>query len=242
MVVTDKTGFALGEKIPFGRDIFTVVGITHGTVSSGGDPVVYVSLKDAQTMQFSYTNPRIRQDRARGILGKDSQLVNVVVASLKPGYDVEQVAQQIERWKHLTVYSQAQQTTILTKNLIERSSKQIGLFTAILVLVSSIIIGLIIYTMTLEKMKEISIMKLIGIPNMMISKMIIEETLLLGAIAFFFGNVFSHLIYTSFPKKVLLEWSDSFVLMGVILLTSFLSSLIAVYKVLKADPAQAIGG
>jgi len=242
IVVTDKTGFALGEKIQVGRDIFTVVGITQGTVSSSGDPIVYVSLKDAQTMQFSYANPRIRNDRARGVFSKDSQLVNVVVATIKPGYSVEQVSQQIERWKHLTVYSQAQQIFILSKNVIERSSKQIGLFTLILVLVSSIIIGLIIYTMTLEKIKEISIMKLIGIPNSMITTMIIQETIILGAIAFLFGNVFAHLIYSNFPKRVLLEWPDSFALLAVIIITSFLSSLIGVYKVLKADPAQAIGG
>lgn len=242
MVVTDKTGFALSEKIKVGRDIFTVVGITQGTVSSSGDPIVYISLKDAQIMQFSYSNPRIRNDRARGLESKDSQLVNVVVATIKPPYKVEDVAQQIERWKHLTVYTQAEQIFILSKNVIERSSKQIGLFTLILVLVSSIIIGLIIYTMTLEKIKEISIMKLIGIPNFMITKMIIQETILLGAIAFFFGNVFAHIIYSNFPKRVLLEWPDSFVLLAVIIFTSFLSSLIGVYKVLKADPAQAIGG
>jgi putative ABC transport system permease protein len=242
MVVTDKTGFALSEKIRVGREIFTVVGITQGTVSSGGDPIVYVSLKDAQVMQFSFSNPRIRNDRDRGLEGKDSQLVNVVVASLKPTYQAKEVAQQIERWKHLTVYTQAEQIFILSKNVIERSSKQIGLFTLILVLVSSIIIGLIIYTMTLEKIKEISIMKLIGIPNILITKMIVQETILLGAIAFFFGNVFALLIYSNFPKRVLLEPTDSFALLVVIIFTSFLSSLIGVYKVLKADPAQAIGG
>lgn len=242
MVVTDKTGFALGEQITFGRDIFTVVGITTGTVSSGGDPVVYVSLKDAQVMQFSFSNPRIRNDRARGVEAKDSQLVNVVVARLNPSFAAEAVAQKIERWKHLTVYTQVEQIHIMSKNVIERSSKQIGLFTLILVLVSSIIIGLIIYTMTLEKIKEISIMKLIGIPNSIISKMIIQETLLLGGIAFVFGNVFAQLIYSAFPKRVLLEWPDSFALLVVILFTSFLSSLIGVYKVLKTNPAQAIGG
>ena len=45
----------------------------------------------------------------------------------------------------------------------------------------------------LEKMKEISIMKLIGIPNSVIIKLLVEETLLLGIIAFIPGNIFSHL-------------------------------------------------
>lgn len=242
IVVTDKTGFQLGERLSLGRNTYTVVGITEGTVSSGGDPLVYISLKDAQNVQFSYSNPRIRNDRARGQPTQVTQLVNTVVATVRPGYLPEKVGAKIDEWKHLTTYTHAQQTTILSKNLIERSSKQIGLFTAILVLVSGIIIGLIIYTMTLEKIKEISIMKLIGIPNRMVVQMIMQETLMLGSIAFVFGNVFAHLIYQQFPKRVVLMWPDSITLFFVILFASFLASLFGVYKVIKADPAAAIGG
>lgn len=242
MVVTDKTGFQLGERIALGRDTYQVVGVVKGSVSSSGDPLVYISLKDAQNVQFSYSNPRIRNDRARGLLGQNTQLVNTVVASVRPGYTASDVAEQIETWKHLTAYTHEQQATILSRNVIERSSKQIGLFTAILVLVSGIIIGLIIYTMTLEKIKEISIMKLIGIPNRMVVKMIMQETMLLGAIAFVFGNIFAHLIYNQFPKRVVLMWNDSLLLFAIILTASFLASLVGVYKVMKADPAEAIGG
>jgi len=55
MVVTDKTGFTLGALIHLGRNDYKVVGVTHGTVSSGGDPLVYISLKDAQEFTGFYT-------------------------------------------------------------------------------------------------------------------------------------------------------------------------------------------
>jgi len=244
IVVSDNIGFKLGEKIPIGRNIYTVVGVTHGTVSSGGDPLVYISLKDAQELQFSYSNERIRSDRERGI--KDSTtnmpMVNAVVATVREGYSIDEVATNIRKSLHKSVYTRDEQKDILTKNLIERASKQIGLFTAILVVVSTIIIALIIYTMTLEKMKEISIMKLIGIPNTMIMKMIVQETLLLGFLAFIFGNLFSHLIYTKFPKRVVLEIPDAWMLFIVIVAASILASLIGIKKVINADPAAAIGG
>ena len=242
MVVSEKIGFKMGDEIPLGRHIYKVVGVTHGTVSSGGDPLVYISLKDAQELQFLYSNARIRNDRARGLGGGDSHMVNSVVVTLHKGYSIDKVAQNIKRWKHKSVYTREEQKTILTKNLIERASKQIGLFTAILVVVSTIIIALIIYTMTLEKMKEISIMKLIGIPNSIIIKMIVQETLLLGFLAFIFGNVFSHLIYTKFPKRVVLEVPDAWMLFLVVIVASILSSFIGVKKVISADPAAAIGG
>lgn len=243
IVVTDKTGYHVGDRIPLGRDTYTVVGVTHGTVSSGGEPLVFVSLGDAQQLQFVYSDARIRTDRARGQnAGAEADMVNVVVAQVRPGYDVNRVAGEIRRWKHKSVYTQEQERGILTQNLIKMASKQIGMFTAILVVVSTIIIALIIYTMTLEKIREISIMKLIGIPNMMIVKMIVQETVLLGTLALGFGLLFSHLIYDKFPKRVVLLSPDAWILFGVVLAASVLASFFGVHKVLKADPAAAIGG
>ncbi len=242
IVVTDKTGFKLEDKIKLGRNLYTVVGITHSTVSNGGDPLVYLSLKDAQELQFLYSNKEIQNNEARGIKNSESDMVNVIVARVKNGYDADEVAQDIRKWQHKSVYTAAQQKAILTKNLIERSSKQIGLFTIILVIVSTIIIALIIYTMTLEKMKEISIMKLMGLPNMLIISMIVKETLLLGVFAFIFGNIFAHLVYDKFPKRIVLEIPDAWGLFGVVIIASILASFVGVKKVISADPAAAIGG
>jgi len=242
IVVTDKTGFKLEEKIKLGRNLYTVVGITHSTVSNGGDPLVYVSLKDAQDLQFSYSNKEIQNNVARGVKNSETFMVNTIVARVKSGYDIDEVASDIRKWQHKSVYTKEQQKTILTKNLIEKSAKQIGLFTAILVVVSTIIIALIIYTMTLEKMREISIMKLMGLPNSLIISMIVKETLLLGVFAFVFGNIFAHLIYEKFPKRIVLEIPDAWGLFGVIILASILASFVGVKKVISADPAAAIGG
>lgn len=242
IVVTDKTGFKLYEKIKLGRNLYTVVGITHSTVSNGGDPLVYISLKDAQDLQFSYSNKEIQNNEARGIKNSEAFMVNVIVARVKSGYDVDEVAHDIRKWQHKSVYTKEQQKEILTKNLIEKSAKQIGLFTAILVVVSTIIIALIIYTMTLEKMREISIMKLMGLPNSLIISMIIKEAVLLGVFAFIFGNIFSHLIYDRFPKRIVLEIPDAWTLFGVVIIASILASFVGVKKVISADPAAAIGG
>ena len=242
IVVTDKTGFSLHDKIQLGRNIYTVVGITHGTVSSGGDLLVYISIKDAQELQFSYSNKRIQTDRARGIVNRDTHMVNAVIATVLPGYDTETVARNIHKWQHKSVYTKDRQRAVLTKYVVEKASKQIGMFTAILVIVATIIISLIIYTMTLEKMKEISIMKLMGLPNSMIVRMIVEETLLLGILAFIFGNIFSHLIYSKFPKRVVLEIPDAWMLFGVVVVASIAASFVGVKKVINADPASAIGG
>ncbi|EQB40472.1 ABC transporter permease [Sulfurimonas hongkongensis] len=242
IVVTDTTGFKLDERIKLGRNFYRVVGITTKTVSNNGDPLVYLSLKDAQELQFLYSNKEIQNNVARGVENTESNMVNTIVAKVKEGFEIDEVAQEIRKWQHKSVYTAKGQTDILIKNLIEKSAVQIGLFTVILIVVSTIIIALIIYTMTLEKMKEIAIMKLMGLPNSLIIEMIVKETILLGIFAFIFGNIFSHLIYDSFPKLVVLQIPDAWALFGVILVASILASFVGVNKVISADPAAAIGG
>ncbi len=242
IVVSQKTHYKLGEKIKLGRDYYTVVGITRDTVSNGGDYLMFVSLKDAQVLQFTYTNERVRSDENRGIKGGNPHLVNAIIAELRNGYSAKQAAKNIEETTHKTVFTKNEQEKLLLERVIKKSSKQIGMFTAILIIVSIVIIALIIYTMTLEKIKEISILKLIGIPNWTIAKMIIQETVLLGFLAFISGNIFARLVQGAFPKRIVLELSDAFSLFMVILIASIFASLFGIYKVIKTDPSEAIGG
>lgn len=242
IIVSKKTGYKLHQKIKLGRDIFTVVGITADTVSNGGDYLIFTSLKDAQILQFTYTNERIRSDDKRGIKGSNPHLVNAIIAQVQKGYSPKQIAINIEHSTHKKVFTKNEQIKLLLEKVIKKSSKQIGMFTIILIIVSIVIIALIIYTMTLEKIKEISILKLIGISNFTIAKMIIQETVVLGVLAFISGSIFARLIQGGFPKRIVLEINDSFSLFIVILLSSVFASVFGIYKVIKTDPASAIGG
>ncbi len=243
IVVSKKTGYKLGEYIVLGRDKYRVVGITDDTVSNSGDYLLFVSLKDAQILQFTYSNERVRSDAARGIdSGKNPHLVNAIIAQINPGFNPNKIAKDIRTATHKEAFTKKQQLRFLLENVIKKSSKQLGMFTAILIIVSIVIIALIIYTMTLEKIKEISILKLIGVSNKVISRMIIQETVVLGILAFIAGNIFARLIAGRFPKRVVLSLDDALYLGLLIFISSILASLFGVYKVLKADPTQAIGG
>ena len=60
-----KSGFALGDRIRIRRHDYTVVWLTRSMVSSGGDPMVFIPLKDAQEAQFLKDNDAIVNERAR---------------------------------------------------------------------------------------------------------------------------------------------------------------------------------
>ena len=59
------TGLKLGDQLSIRRNQYTVVGLTRRMVSSGGDPMVFIPLKDAQEAQFLKNNDAIWQSRRR---------------------------------------------------------------------------------------------------------------------------------------------------------------------------------
>ncbi|MBX8828211.1 ABC transporter permease, partial [Ochrobactrum sp. SFR4] len=79
--------------------------------------------------------------------------VNAVIARLHPNADADAVAETIRRWKHLSATTQTEQELILTGSVVDLAKRQIGLFMTLLLAVSAVVIALIIYTMTMEKLK-----------------------------------------------------------------------------------------
>ena len=64
-MVVDKTlGFRLHERIKLGKETYTIVGITSGMVSSGGDGMIFVTVWDSQAIQFDTPGEAIRLERA----------------------------------------------------------------------------------------------------------------------------------------------------------------------------------
>ena len=137
--------------------------------------------------------------------------------------------------------TQVEQESILTQSLVDRARRQIGMFTSILLLVSAVIIALIIYTMTMEKLRQIAMLKLIGAPDRTIVAMIVQQALALGLTGFMFGTLLIANIKGFFPRRVVLELDNVLALGGVVFLVCILASALGVRAALKADPATALG-
>jgi len=242
MVADQSSGLKPGDQMMLGRHMFTVVGLTKGQVSSSGDPVVYISLKDSQKLQFELAPPAARREIARGSGTGAIDTVNAVVSRISDNITAERVAQSVRRWKHLAAETQAGQEIILTRSVVERARKQIGLFTSLLLIVSSVIIALIIYTMTMDKLREIATLKLIGASDRTIIGLIVQQALAMGIIGFSFGAFLIYNIKDYFPRRVILQPEDGLALAGAVILVCILASGLGVRLALKVDPAAALGG
>lgn len=255
------TGFKLGDRITIRRNHYSIVGLTRRMVSSSGDPMVFIPLKDAQEAQFLKDNDAIWQSRRRteanpafnrpGVPGlldaviasqSTNAFVNAVLVTLKPGHAPDDVAESIRRWKRMTVYTRAQMEDILVGKLIATSAKQIGMFLMILAVVSAAIVAFIIYTLTMDKIREIAVLKLIGTRNRTIAAMIMQQALALGVIGFVVGKITATFAAPMFPKYVLLMPLDTVAGFFAVLIICILASVVAIRMALKVDPAEAIGG
>ena len=260
-IADTKTGFKVGDKIQIRRNEYTVVGLTSRMVSSGGDPVVFIAMQDAQEVQFQKDNTSIYNDRNRleanpqinrpGVPGlleavtesqQSNHKVNAVLVRLQEGYDPEIVAETIRRWKHFEVYTYAQMEQILLEKVISNALRQLGMFMLILAIVSTAIIALIIYTMTMGKIKEIAVLKLIGAENRVIAGMILQQAWGLGLIGFVVGKITATLLAPLFPKHIEFLVFDSGAIFVITIIICTLASLIGIRAALKVEPASAIGG
>lgn len=242
MLADKRSGLSPGDRVELGRNTFTVVGVTEGQVSSGGDPVVYLTLLDSQELQFELAPPAARREVARGAKPGGTDTINAVVARVLPNTPPETVAESARRWKHLAAMTQTEQETILTRSVVEKARQQIGLFTSLLVIVSAVIIALILYTMTMDKLREIATLKLIGAPDRTIIGLILQQALAMGIIGFSFGALLITTVKDYFPRRVVMQPEDGLALAAVVIVVCVLSSGLGVRLALKVDPATALGG
>ncbi len=254
------SGACLGDVLRIRRNHYRVVGLTRRMVSSSGDPMVFIPLKDAQEAQFLKDNDAILMQRRRteanpafnrpavpdlldAVIASQTSnsYVNAVLVRIAPEFTAQQVAEPIRRWKRLTVYDRAQMEGILVGKLIATSARQIGMFLVILALVSAAIVAFLIYTLTMDKIREIAVLKLIGTKNRTIAAMIVQQALVLGLIGFVVGKITATFAAPLFPKYVLLVPFDTAAGFAAVLAICVLASVVAIRVALRVDPAEAIG-
>ena len=241
LVADRKTGLLPGETIRFGRKRFTVVGLVEGAMNSGGDPAVYVTLADAMALQTELDPAAQRVQAARGAVSVKSASVAAVIARMAPGADVDLLTATVRQWKHLAAMTQAEQEELLLVSVVDKARRQIGLFLGILLSVSAVVIALIIYTMTMEKLKQIATLKLIGAPDRTIIGLIVQQALILGASGWGIGLVLILTVKDYFPRRVVLEPFNVMVLAGIIFAVCIAASGLGVRAAMKVDPATALG-
>ena len=266
MIADQILGLELGDRIPLGKDVYTVVGLTKGMASSSGDGMAFFTVRDALAVQFDVSGEAARLERAtrRSRAGKQdfgrvqpelleraggpssalpalaTPLVSAILVKVAPGADVASVLSTVSAWPDVTVYTHEGQRQLLLRGNVDRARRQLGLFRVILVIVSTIIMALIIYTLTLDKTHDIAMLKLMGARNRVIVGLILQQALLLGALGYGVAYYIGQWLYPLFPRRVMITTDDLWILAGIVVAISSLASLLGIAKALRVEPNKVL--
>jgi putative ABC transport system permease protein len=256
-----KLGLRLGQNFRLGLHTYTVVGLTKEGTAPDGEPLLFLSLPDAQEVIWLPDNEEVRNQRLRvyqslvrpGFFSPqeaekylsryaiDTHKVNAVLVRLAPGARLEEVVRRIENYLYFSVFTTPQQVEVMMKGRLNKPSRQLWLFRVLLLIVSVVIIAMVVFTLTMEKIRSIAVMKLIGAPNRVIIRLIMEQSVVLTICSFFIGWIIIHNAYQMWPRLVLLTPGDDLVTLAVALIGGIIASLLGIWKALKTPPALALG-
>ena len=266
MIADQILGLELGDQIPLGKDVYTVVGLTKGMASSSGDGMAFFTVRDALAVQFDVAGESARLERAarRSRAGNQdfgrvqpelleraagpssalpalaTPLVSAILVKVAPGADVASVVSTVSAWPDVTVYTHEGQRQLLLRGNVDRARRQLGLFRVILVIVSTIIMALIIYTLTLDKTHDIAMLKLMGARNRVIVGLILQQALLLGALGYGIAYYIGQWLFPLFPRRVMITADDLWMLSGVVLAISVAASLLGIWTALRVEPNKVL--
>jgi len=262
MIANVSLGLRLGEKFTLGKDAYEVVGHTRGMVGSSGDGLAFFTVSDALDIQFDVPGEAVRLERAArrarvenveigrlqpllleraagqasGIPALAMPQVSAVLVTLQPGADEAAVRATLGTWPDITVYSTPEQKNLLLTGMVDKARRQLGLFRNLLLIISTIIIALIVYTLTLDKIRDIALLKLIGARNRVIGGLILQQSLFMGAFGYALAWWIGQFAFPRFPRLVVIEPADLVSLGFIVLVISTLASLLGIWKALRVEP------
>jgi putative ABC transport system permease protein len=266
MIADQSLRLPVGSRIGLGKDTYTVVGTTKNLISSGGDGIAFVTVQDAQAIQFDVPGEAIRLERsARRARGQEFEAalqqpglldnasrptiqlpavprpqLSAVMVTLRAGESPEYSAGIINSWGDVSVFTRDGQRALLLEGSVEKIKRQIGLFRVLLTIISAIIMALILYTLTLDKIHSIALLKLIGAPNSVILGLILQQALLLGAIGFAIAYLLGQRIFPMFPRRVIITDADVIQLALIVLGISVVSSILGIWKAMRVSPNEVL--
>jgi putative ABC transport system permease protein len=266
MIADRSLGLPLGERVKLGKDVYEVVGLTKGMVGTSGDGLCFFTLSDSAAIQFDVPGEAVRLERqarrARAELQDIGQVqpllleralgpadripalappqVSAIMVRVQSGVSATQVAAVFAQWPDITVYSKEQQVDLLLAGMVDKARRQLGLFRMLLIIISTIIMALIIYTLTLDKIHDIAMLKLMGARNGVIVGLILQQALLIGALGYGLAYWLGTYAFPRFPRLVVIETPDLLSLAAIVFGISVLSSLLGISKAMRVEPNKVL--
>ena len=208
-----------------------VVALTSGIRSFTTSPIVFTDLRSARSYMPG--------------LGTDA--VTYVLVKVAPGVSPELVQQRINALPNLAAYTTSEMSKRTRLYWSSRTGVGAGFFTtAVLgVIVGFVVVGQILYSGTLQYLREYGTLKAMGARNSMVVRVILLQAMISAAIGFVAGGGLAVAMRVVMAKAnlsvALFPGLYAATLVITIAMCSF-AALLSIVKVLRLDPASVFKG
>jgi putative ABC transport system permease protein len=224
----DKLKFAdVGHRTEVSGVRAEVVAVTSGIRSFTTSPIVFSELKTARSFL-----PQ---------LGPDA--VSYVLVKVAPGASPTAVRDRISALPNLEAYTTAEMSERTRHYWSSRTGVGAGFFTtAVLgIIVGFVVVGQILYSGTLQHLREYGTLKAMGGKNGLIVRVILYQALISAAIGFVFGSGLAYAGRAAMAQANLVVALSPGLFTATAIITVAMcafASLLSIVKVLRLDPAS----
>jgi putative ABC transport system permease protein len=268
IVVDASLGLPIGASVELAREPYRVVGLTRNALTSGGEAVAFVTVRDSQLIAGELPDEAVQTERQRIVgrlqstdLGRSqpaleelaldarwrppalpAPVINVVLVNVRAPHQLAEVRDAIAGWGDVSVFTTDEQRDLLLQGVVQKAKLQIGLFTVILTLTAAVIVMMVVYNMMLEKTHDIAVLKLMGAPTSRLVGLVFQQAWLLAALAYAFAVGLGALIHPSFPRRVVIVPALQLGAPIVVFVLATLASALGVVHATRVDAGKVLEG
>jgi putative ABC transport system permease protein len=224
-VLSRKTGLRAGDSASF-AGVQLVVDHVQPPSADAFNPFIFTNYSDAER-----------------IFGR-GELVSYGVVVVSPDADFRRVAAMIdERSPGLTVFTQDEFAESIRREIDESFLPIIAVLVGIGFVVGAAVVGLTIYTATIERAREFGVMKAVGGSAGFLYRIVLSQSVMLSAAGFVVGLavawVVAELVREAVPDFVtIFQVRDIAAVFGATLLMAVIASFVPVRRINAIDPAM----
>ena len=212
--VDERLGANAGDTVTLGPNRLRVTRVVRDRTVFGGQPVVFVSLSEAQKIAFA------------GRPFANALVTRAVPTRVPPGF---------------TVVTNGDVRRDLLRPL-QGAVGSIDLTRALMWILAAVVIAAITYLSALERLRDFAVLKAVGGSPRALLLSLSAQAVVSSLIAAALGAAVAQVLAPGFPIAVTIEPSAYLLLPVVALVVGVLASLAAIRRVTRVDPALAFSG
>lgn len=219
-----EEGFKLGDELELSstEEILKIVGFTEDARFNAA-PVLYGEMATFHRVKFGEAAEQ-NEDQINGVVLRTNDLKSVT-----DNEDLETIEME-EFIQNLPGYTEQNLT--------------LSFMIYFLFVISSVIVAIFLYVLTVQKISLFGVMKAQGISNGYLSRSVIAQTFILAAIGVVVGFALTLLTGAFLPAAVPVSFDiPTMLIYGLVLIVvAILGAVFSVLTIVKIDPLKAIGG